>query len=233
MSHVTCVNKSCRIWISLVSHINESRPCYMCRTTSVETWMQSRITYINESRDVWISRVTFEWVTSCLCAQNNGNWNGDPKLRSSRGTRYAPLSWSYSHCSSWYDMSHVAHTQRVIWWKELCHTFQVAHEMSHVAHMKWGMSHIWSHTCEMNHVTHVNWGMSYVWSHTYEVTHMKSHIWSHTYERNHVTHIKWGMSHGPSHTLEMSHVTHMNRGMSHIWSHTYETSHVTHMKAHI
>ena len=197
MSHVTCVNESCRIWISLVTYIwvtsllhvmNNSNRNGDAKSCHIYKWVPSRM---NKSRHVWMSHVTFEWVTSCLCAQNNGNWNGDPKLRSSRGTRYAPLSWSYSHCSSWYDMSHVAHTQRVIWWKELCHTFQVAHEMSHVAHMKWGMSHIWSHTCEMNHVTHVNWGRSYVWSHTYEVTHMKgimSHISNEACHTDQVTH---------------------------------------------
>jgi len=66
---------------------------------------------------------------------------------------------------------------------ETCHT----HELKHVKHMNWNMSHTWIETChthELKHVKHMNWNMSHTWIETCQ-----------THELKHATHMNWSMSH--------------------------------------
>jgi len=61
MSHVTHMNESCHIWMSHVTHMNESRHAYEWAMSHMN---QSCHTYEWVMSHIWMSHVTYEWVIS-------------------------------------------------------------------------------------------------------------------------------------------------------------------------
>jgi DNA-directed RNA polymerase subunit N (RpoN/RPB10) len=148
------------IWMSLVTHMNES--CHTYESVMSHIWMihgtprMSYVTHKNEScytceramSHIWMSHMAhmkeschkYEWVSNALCYRYS-----DIILR----TWICHVAWHIPSSST----ARLQYVHRVTHMNELCHAYEYV------------MSHVWtSHVTRMNESRHTNeWFMSHVW----------------------------------------------------------------------
>jgi len=166
-----CVNESCHVWMSHVTH--ECVRAHVKCSPTCSVWV-SQV-------DVLLSAHTtqYEWVMS--------------RMHKSRHTYEIDMSWT-SHVTRMNESCHTYEwVMSHIWMSHVTHMNESCHVcVRHVTRMneschtyEWVMSHIW-----MSHVTHTNESC-----HTYEF--VMSHVWTshvtHMYESCHT--YEWVMPH--------------------------------------